>query len=149
VDFVGLLLQFSTAGRMMPRAETSSIPTNLTFQETVTMGYVLPLLYLAAVVAALAGMWKMFEKLGKPGWAGIVPIYNAIVLTEVIKKPTWWAVGLIVPCTAIFFWIPTALILAKAFGKDTGFAVGMILLSPVFLPILGFGDAKFQGVSAS
>jgi hypothetical protein len=35
--------------------------------------------------------------------------------------------------------------LSKSFGKDEGFTVGLILLSPVFLPILGFGDARYLG----
>ncbi len=34
---------------------------------------------------------------------------------------------------------------AKAFGKGAGFGVGMTLLSFIFIPILGFGDAAFQG----
>jgi hypothetical protein len=33
--------------------------------------------------------------------------------------------------------------LSKVFGKDGGFAVGLILLGAVFLPILAFGDAEY------
>jgi len=33
---------------------------------------------------------------------------------------------------------------AKAFGKETGFAVMMLLLPFVAFPILGFGDAHYQ-----
>lgn len=35
--------------------------------------------------------------------------------------------------------------LAKAFGKGAGFALGLIFLSVIFLPILGFGSAQYQG----
>ena len=35
--------------------------------------------------------------------------------------------------------------MAKMFGKETAFAIGMIFLGFIFIPILGFGDAKFQG----
>lgn len=35
--------------------------------------------------------------------------------------------------------------LGRAFGKSGGFLVGMVLLFPIFLCILGFGDAQFQG----
>jgi len=34
---------------------------------------------------------------------------------------------------------------AKAFGKGVGFGVGLALLGFTFLPILGFGDAEYQG----
>jgi hypothetical protein len=35
--------------------------------------------------------------------------------------------------------------LAKNFGKGGGFGVGLWLLSPIFILILAFGDAKFVG----
>jgi hypothetical protein len=35
--------------------------------------------------------------------------------------------------------------LAKSFGKDVGFAIGLLLLSFIFLPILGFGSARYLG----
>ncbi len=37
---------------------------------------------LAIVVVALVGMWKVFEKAGKPGWAAIIPIYNTYCLYD-------------------------------------------------------------------
>ena len=38
------------------------------------------LVWLAVVVLVFVSLWKIFEKAGKPGWAGIVPIYNIVVL---------------------------------------------------------------------
>ena len=35
--------------------------------------------------------------------------------------------------------------LAKAFGKGTGFAIGLIFLSPIFILILGLGDSTYHG----
>ena len=35
--------------------------------------------------------------------------------------------------------------LARNFGKGGGFAAGLIFLSPIFLCILAFGDAEYQG----
>ena len=43
-------------------------------------GGIMSLLYLAVIVVIIIGMWKIFTKAGKPGWASIVPIYNIIVL---------------------------------------------------------------------
>ena len=42
-------------------------------------------------------------------------------------------------------WIIVAIDLAKSFGKGTGFAVGLIFLAPIFILILGFGPATYQG----
>ncbi|MDR0369939.1 MAG: DUF5684 domain-containing protein [Candidatus Peribacteria bacterium] len=35
--------------------------------------------------------------------------------------------------------------IAKRFGKDIGYGFGLWLLPFVFYPILGFGDAEYQG----
>lgn len=47
------------------------------------------LVYLALLIVTVAGVWKTFEKAGKPGWAAIVPIYNIIIMLEIVGKPTW------------------------------------------------------------
>ena len=61
-------------------------------------GGVLFIVWLAVIVLVFVSLWKLFEKAGKPGWAGIVPIYNAIVLLEIVGRPLWWIVLLLVPC---------------------------------------------------
>jgi hypothetical protein len=103
-------------------------------------------LLVAAVV--IAGMWKMFTKAGKPGWASIIPIYNLIVLLQIAGKPVWWFLLLFVPVVNIVISILIWVAVAKAFGKGTGFALGLLFLSPIFIPILGFGDAKYVGAPA-
>ncbi|MDR7813848.1 DUF5684 domain-containing protein [Lacrimispora sp.] len=35
--------------------------------------------------------------------------------------------------------------LAKAFEKSGGFTVGLVLLPPIFIPILGLGSSKYKG----
>jgi len=38
--------------------------------------------------------------------------------------------------------------LAKVFGRGAGFAAGLILLHPIFILILGFGNAKYMDAAA-
>lgn len=102
------------------------------------------LIYIALIVLIIAGQWKMYEKAGQPGWACIVPIYNIIVLLRIVRKPAWWFLLLLIPIVNFVFLIIIYIELAKAFGKDGGFAVGLIFLSFIFIPILGFGDAQYQ-----
>lgn len=94
-------------------------------------------------------MWKIFAKAGKPGWACLVPFYNLIVLLEIVGRPLWWIVMLLIPFVNLVFVFIIAIDLAKSFGKGTGFAMGLIFLSPIFYLILGFGSARYHGPAAA
>jgi len=102
------------------------------------------IIYLAIIVLMIASQWKVFTKAGQPGWACLVPIYNIYIMTQIAKKPGWWlAIILLVPIVNIVFLIMLIDAISKAFGKDTGFTIGLLLLGIVFWPILGFGDAQY------
>ena len=100
---------------------------------------------LAIIVAIIAGFWKVFVKAGKPGWAAIVPIYNVIVLLEIAGKPLWWVILFFIPIVNIIMAVLVCIAVAKSFGKSDLFGVGLGLLGFIFFPILGFGDAQYQG----
>lgn len=38
----------------------------------------------------LVSMWKIYVKMGVPGWKGIVPFYNLWVMIEALRKPKSW-----------------------------------------------------------
>jgi hypothetical protein len=103
---------------------------------------VCPISIFAACLVAMVGMCKVFAKAGQPAWAALVPFYNAYILCQIVRKPDWF-IWTIIPFVNIYFGILLNLETAKAFGKEVGFAIGMILLPLVFWPILGFGDAKY------
>jgi hypothetical protein len=107
---------------------------------------VLILIYLGIIIITIAGIWKVFEKAGKPGWAAIIPIYNTIVMAEICGKPTWWGVLPIIPLAGIVFSIWLVNLTIKSFGKDEGYTIGTIFLPFVFWPILGFSkNIQYQG----
>lgn len=106
-------------------------------------------IYLAILIVAIAGMWKTFEKAGKPGWAAIIPIYNIYIMIEIVGKPSIWLLWCILPCVNIVFSIWLINLMSKSFGKEEGFTVGLVLLGFIFWPILGFGSAKYVGPSAA
>lgn len=101
--------------------------------------------FLAAFVLAAIPFIGIFQKAGKPVWAAFIPIYNWYVLLEIVGRPGWWLVLLLVPIVSIIAVIVVMIDLAKSFGKGTGFAVGLIFLSYIFLLILGFGSAPYLG----
>lgn len=103
------------------------------------------LFFLAVFVLVIAGMWKVFTKAGKPGWACIIPIYNVIVLLQIAKRPVWWFLLFLVPVVNFIIIIVVSIDVAKAFGKGAGFGLGLAFLGPIFYPVLGFSDAAYTG----
>lgn len=102
------------------------------------------LIYLAFAVFMVAACWRVCTKAGQPGWSVLIPIFNLVVMLRIIKKPWWWLFLMMIPLVNIIILIIYSLELAKVFGKGTGFGVGLMLLSPIFYPILAFGDAKYM-----
>jgi len=108
------------------------------------MGTVI-LIYVAIIALMIVSMWKIYTKAGKPGWACLIPIYNILVLLEIVGKPWWWLLLMLIPFVNIVFAIWMLNLLSKSFGHGVGFTIGMLFLSFVFLPILGLGDSKYVG----
>ena len=100
---------------------------------------------LAFAVLMIVSFWKIFTKAGKPGWASIVPIYNLIVMLEIVAKPLWWIVLFFIPLANFIAWILLSIAVAEKFGKSTGFGLGLAFLSFIFFPILAFSDARYKG----
>jgi hypothetical protein len=90
--------------------------------------------------------WRIYTKADQPGWAALIPIYQHVVLLRIVGRPMWWLLLLYVIPVG---WFVIPFDLADSFGKGTGFGVGLLLLSPIFAPILALGDASYEGPSAA
>ncbi len=112
------------------------------------IGIGITIVYLAILVLWVAGMWKVFEKAGEPGWAAIVPIYNMVVLLKIVGRPIWWIILLLIPFVSFIIWIVLCFDVAKRFGKGAGMAIGLAILPFIFFPILAWGDAKYNPAPA-
>ena len=97
----------------------------------------------------IVAMWKVFTKAGQPGWASIIPIYNLYIWCKIVGRPGWWILLMLIPFVNIIVGIILCIDMAKSFGKGAGFGIGLALLGVIFIPILGFGSAQYQGPSAS
>lgn len=106
---------------------------------------VFAIFYIAIIVFMIVTGWKIFTKAGEEGWKVIIPIYNYIVALQIVGRPLWWIVLFLIPIANIVVAFIVAIDLAKSFGKDTGFGIGIALLGFIFLPILAFGDSRYIG----
>ncbi|HEY9221891.1 MAG TPA: signal peptidase I [Lutibacter sp.] len=73
--------------------------------------------FLIVQLIHFAGTWKLYVKAGRKSWEAIVPVYNAIVLMKILKRPTWWIVLLFIPIINLLMfpviWVETV----RSFGK--------------------------------
>lgn len=103
------------------------------------------LLIFAFCVLLIIAQWKLFKKAGQPGWAAIIPFYNAYVLTKLTWGNGWLFLLSILPIGNIVFSVFTCIKLARVFGKGAGYAVGLIFLPVIFIPMLAFGNSVYLG----
>ena len=77
------------------------------------------------------GTWRLYSKAGKKSWESAVPIYNAFVLMDIIKRPKWWVFLLFIPVVNIMMlgviWIETI----RSYGKNS-------TLQSILVASLGF-----------
>ena len=107
------------------------------------------LIVLAITVVVVAGVWKTFEKAGEPGWAAIVPIYNLYVLVKISGNQWWWLILLFIPVINILAQAKISIDVADKFGQGILFGLGLLVLSFVFYPLVGFGDYQYRGSTPS
>jgi len=101
---------------------------------------------LAVAVVCIIGMWKMYTKAGKPGWAVLVPFYNIYVLLQIAGRPGWWLVLYLIPFVNIVVGILVAIDIAKAFGQSAAFGIFLLFLfSAIGYLMLGFGNYRYLG----
>lgn len=106
------------------------------------------LVYLVVLLVLVVSMWKIFSKAGKPGWASLIPIYNLVVLLEIVGRPVWWLVLMLLPLVNVVIGIIVLVDLAKSFGKGVGYALGLLFFGIIFYPMLAFGSAQYRGPAA-
>ena len=65
------------------------------------------------------GTWKLYVKGGRKAWEAFIPVYNGIVLMQIINRPKWWILLLFIPVINLFLfpiiWIETL----RTFGKKS------------------------------
>ena len=108
------------------------------------------LFWLAIVVVFIIGGWKVFEKAGQPGWAIIVPFYNAYILLKIAGRPGWWLLLYLIPLVNIVIALIVAIDVAKSFGQSAVFGVVLLFLfCGIGYLVLGFGNYRYLGPAAA
>ena len=121
---------------------------------------------IALLVLVLIATWKIFVKAGEKGWKSLIPFYSVYIQCRIagISKIFWidlpvmilllvlnWTGRNEMGVYKVLYYSNFALqalsdgYLARAFGKKVKFCIAAAFLPVIFLPILGFGSAKYVG----
>lgn len=122
---------------------------------------IIVLICLAIAILGIIGQWKILEKGGKPGWGALIPFYNTYLLCDMVGVTPWWILivlggsliafipvigSLLSLAVSIYFMVILNVSLARAFGKEDSYAIGLILLQPFFYFALGTGkNNEYKG----
>ncbi|WP_349664053.1 signal peptidase I [Cellulophaga lytica] len=80
-------------------------------------------------VVHFLGTWKLYVKAGRKAWEAAVPVYNAIVLMQIIRRPKWWVILLFIPIINLLMfpviWVETI----RSYGKNSLVDTWLVILT--------------------
>lgn len=94
-------------------------------------------------IVCIIGLWKVYSKAGRPGWAALIPFYNQYVLFDIALGNGWKFLTMLIPFYNIYIMFKVYIELAHVFGESTGYGIGLVFLQPIFICLLGFGKAQY------
>lgn len=126
----------------------------------------LVLLCIAYILCPIIGDYRVFKKMGEPGWVSLIPLYNlyvkytkvwcrsAAVLAALLALPVIFlpsnssdpVISKLFLLSGIAFFAVIFIgnvKLSKRFGRGIPFALGLTFLPAVFAMILGFNSDRF------
>lgn len=113
--------------------------------------------------------WKLFTKAGEAGWKSIIPIYSDYIMYKLSWETMMFWIVLILAIVAsiisgilgdtvvsiVIQAVITVVMLvisiieqykiSLSYGHGVGFCIGLILLNPIFMIILGLGSSEYKG----
>lgn len=134
--------------------------------ESMIMKALLPVIAIMAVIVAInyilsaIGYVKIFQKanIDNPIAKGMIPLWNTFTAFQMTDNLNmfWILIGVSVvssvissltivgSISALYIVILQEHKLSKAFGHGAGYTVGLVLLRPIFMLILGCGSSQYE-----
>ena len=116
------------------------------------------LIGLTLIILTVIAQWNIFEKAGEPGWKALIPVYRTYILYKITWTTSifWLQIILLllslIPLLGFFFTLASYVLsfmsmfrMSAAFGHGLGYAIGLFILNPLFVLIIGLGRDRYQG----
>ena len=113
------------------------------------IGLIVFLLFIAVIVVQFLAFWKVFERMGEPGWAGLIPIYNYYCIYKRTRpeQAILFTILSVVPCVSLVMAFIMLMDLAQLFGKEpvSGILWAIPCVGTVLFLMFAFGDDPYTG----
>ena len=146
------------------------MPTNVSYEgilETLLglgAGFLLvtALISLAICILIIVSGFKIFKKMGMPGWWCIIPYFGSYMETRAVYGIGWWFLipslpallsllgvgGVLLTILNIVSFVYTLkfdMDFARVMGKQWWFGLILLFLPYIAMPMLAFGSAQYKG----
>jgi len=85
--------------------------------------------FLIIQVVHFLGTWKLYQRAGRKSWEAAIPVYNAVVLMQIINRPKWWVILFFIPIVNLIIipvtWVETI----RSFGRNSTAETFAVILS--------------------
>ncbi len=100
-------------------------------------------LLVLTVIVHFGTLWRIFQKAGRKGWEGVIPVYNLFIWLKLMQKPAWWALLFLIPGVNFLMVIILHVETVKMFDRRS-FLDGLIaiFLPWAYLPYLAFSPKE-------
>lgn len=112
----------------------------------------IPILILLGILGVLIiiyfiSMMRIYRKANRSGVSAIIPIYNLIVLLEIINESRWKIILFLIPVLNIIYFFVTTYKLARYFRKSKAYSLACSFFSLIMIPILSFSGSEYIGIN--
>ncbi len=104
-------------------------------------------IFCVLVVVYFISMMRIYRKANRSGISAIIPIYNLIVLLEIINESRWKIILFFIPILNIFYFFITMYKLARYFRKSKIYSLMCSIFSLIMIPVLSFSDSEYIGIN--
>lgn len=87
------------------------------------------LFFLVIQVIHFLGTWKLYVRAGRKAYEAAIPVYNALVLMKIIKRPWWWTLLLFIPIVNLLMFPVVWTETARSYGFNTYKGTALVVLS--------------------
>lgn len=73
--------------------------------------------FVVVQIIHFAGTWHLYQKAGRKAWEAAIPVYNAVVMLDIMKRPKWWVILLFLPIISPIIMMVMWVDFVRSYGK--------------------------------